>query len=223
MHFAVINQSTIVSLRDCYAIVAALRIQAKHAAHPWDRLQPTVSYHKLDDCPEDSVRLTILDDPDQAGALGYHTVDPKGFPTAKIFARLLDRNLDGASSVSSCVSHEFLEAFGDPTCLLWDTYDDAGNQIAHELCDPVQNDFYTIRTPIYGAVDVSNFVLPNYFNPWATEQFDYMNKLSGPAPYISPNGYAIVANESGEKQIFGKVPLWKNEVGFRTKARVVEE
>lgn len=220
MHFALLNESTVVTERECHAIVQALNIQAHHMAHPWDRLQPSCSFHKsTKELSPEYVRLTILDDPDQAGALGYHTVDPDGFPTAKIFARLLDYVLQTANSVSSCASHEFVEAWGNPTCLMWDTFDGKGQQVAHELGDPVQNDFYNIQTKSYGQVAVSNFLLPNYFNPWATDNFDYMGKLTRPAPALSKGGYAIVDVGSGEKQVFGDVPAWKRGLETnRTKA-----
>jgi hypothetical protein len=188
MHFALINQSTVVTEKECHAITKALNIQGSHFARPWDRLQPTISFHKdLSEVPKEFCRMTILDNPDQAGALGYHTVGPDGEFTSKIFAKLMKPGLTGPMTVPTCCSHEFAEAFGDPTCLLWDLFDDKGQQIAHELSDPVQNDYYEIDCgPAYGNVAVSNFVLPNYFNPWSTEKWDYMNRLKGAAPNLSP-------------------------------------
>lgn len=223
MHFALINQSTVVTDKDCHAISKALNIQATQFAHIWERLQPTMSFHKdLTEIPKDFVRMTILDNPDQAGALGYHTVGPDGEPTSKIFAKLMKTVLTGGLSVSACCSHEFLEAFGDPTCLLWDEYDDAGHQIAHELADPVQDDTYEIDTGTYGKVSVSNFVLPSYFNPWSIGPWDHMGRLKGPAPKLSPGGYAVISTGSGEKQILGEVPDWKAGIeNNRTAARTL--
>lgn len=226
MKFGLVNESTVVTDNDCKAMVAALAVQAKDAAHAWDRVVPTISFYtKRSSAPADRVMLAVLDDPDTAGALGYHDVGPDGRPYAKIFAKLIMSQpggsaLRGSESVSACASHEFLEAFGDPSCLLWDAYNST-RQVAHELGDPVQGDSYEITTASHGVVSVSNYVLPAYFNPWDTKgPWDHMGTLTGPAPKLSKGGYAIIDSASGEKQIFGEVPIWKQDLHGRTAGRL---
>lgn len=214
MKFGIVNESTVVTGTEAYAIAAGARLQARDVARAWDRVLPSVTYYAtLVKVPADRVVVAILDNADQAGALAYHDVTPDGRPYCSVFAKtILDAGgtaLRGSLSVSGATTHELWECLGDPTCLTWDDYDGSGSQVAHELCDPVQDGSYDVATT-YGPVAVTNFVLPAYFNPWsAAGPWDFLSTLPGPAPQLAHGGYAIVQSSSGEKQIFGEVPAWK--------------
>ena len=52
-----------------------------------------------------------MDDPDQAGALGYHEMSSRGTPLGKVFAGL-DMRLGTSWTVT--LSHELLEMLADP-------------------------------------------------------------------------------------------------------------
>ena len=56
--------------------------------------------------------LVILDNSDQAGALGYHDINPKGRPIGKVFAAT---DLHYGNSWTITTSHELLEMLGDRT------------------------------------------------------------------------------------------------------------
>jgi hypothetical protein len=56
-------------------------------------------------------QIIISDNPDQAGALGYHELTGGGAPLGKVFAKL---DLDSGSSWTVTLSHELPEMLADP-------------------------------------------------------------------------------------------------------------
>ena len=59
----------------------------------------------------DGGQIIITDNPDQAGALGYHELTSAGAPLGKVFAKL---DLDSGTSWTVTLSHELLEMLADP-------------------------------------------------------------------------------------------------------------
>jgi hypothetical protein len=155
------------------------------------------------------IPIVILDNPDQAGALGYHTESPGGKMWGRVFVRpvLASKGtmLSGAMSVSAVLSHEVIEAFCDPNVNLWAQRGD-GQLIAYEACDPVENDSYEVTISSGAKVSVSNFVLPTWFDALAPGdvKFDYMSKLKAPFA-MSKGGYIVIMNpKTGSvKNVFG--------------------
>lgn len=170
--------------------------------------------------------LALLDDSDQAGALGWHWQDQNDVIYGEIFARpSLDAGstaLTGPYAISSVLSHEVLETYVDPHCNLWA---DNGNGmlISYEACDPVEDRLYAINN-----VAVSDFVLPEWFDIYrsAGEQYSYLSSV--PTPFtMTKGGYWVQAAISGEQQKFGAkefvfgddVPAWKKEYKMRDNGR----
>src|ERR1700733_3270648 len=56
-------------------------------------------------------QISVIDDPDQAGALGYHEMTVHGEPLGKVFARL---DMQSGASWTVTLSHELLEMLADP-------------------------------------------------------------------------------------------------------------
>jgi hypothetical protein len=56
-------------------------------------------------------QISIVDDPDPAGALGFHELTSQGMPLGKVFARL---DLRSGASWTVTLSHELLEMLADP-------------------------------------------------------------------------------------------------------------
>lgn len=102
-------------------------------------------------------QLLIVDNADQAGALGYHETTANGTPIGYCFAKTTK---DDGGLVSVTFSHELLELLGDPEinrCVL----DEASNKLyAEELCDACEDD--SLAYDIDG-VKVSDFVLPGFW------------------------------------------------------------
>jgi hypothetical protein len=192
---AIVNESTLFAKADCDAAVAAVKTQLHDDVAPaWNRFAPDVqAFDKLADVPAGWCILAILDNADQAGALGYHAETPTGQPYGRVFVKVSQR--DG-TSVSSVLSHEAAEMFADRACNRWAQAPD-GTLWAIELGDPVQGDSYQ-----KGGVEVSNFVTQAFFDdtPAPGAKFDHLGKLSAPFT-LSPGGYAITMTGGEVSQI----------------------
>jgi hypothetical protein len=222
MNFAVVNESTRPEITpgNLARIASALTRQLCECYAPmWNATGGSVlAVPTLADVPVDWCPLVLLDNADQAGALGYHATTPNGRPYARVFVgTILDNGGDVLSknlSVSVTMSHEVLEAARDPYANFWADNLDDGRQYALELCDPTEGDAY----PIDGVL-VSNFVGPRWFS-LGPGPYDYMGKLSRPFS-MTPGGYLIARTSSGDvHQIFGaSYPDWKKASKLHPAAR----
>ncbi len=83
------NESTLVTDAEVAAWAPALGTQAGHVDGHWHTGSVTVIVSSSDGVPAGAVPLVVFDHSDQAGALGYHDVDPQGRPTEDLTKRLL--------------------------------------------------------------------------------------------------------------------------------------
>lgn len=165
--------------------------------------------------PEGQWWLVILDDSDQAGALGYHDMTADGLPLGKVFAGT-DAQFGMEWTVTA--SHELLEMLGDPainlTAISMTAFDInqpvIGRLWAYEVCDPCEadEDGYLID-----GVLVSDFVYPEWFESFRPvgTQFDYQKRISDPFQLL-PGGYASVydmTSGTGWQQISKPLPKSK--------------
>jgi hypothetical protein len=234
---AVVNKSAKVSNDEVVLMVRACQLQlTEHYNALWGDLQWFVIFYADETLvPARAYPMFILDDPDAAGALGYHA-ENSNRPYGRIFANpvldsggvtLYDPSNPQNVTVSSVLSHEVLEMRQDVFASYWS--DGIQATYAMEVADPVQENSYSVS--ISGKlVSLSNFVTPAWFNAQSTqEQYDYMGILTEPYS-LSSGGYAIVrtAGPGTEQQIFGKImpPKWKmdlkKKLGSRTLKRIVE-
>jgi hypothetical protein len=219
---AIINKSTLCSNADVALWARACAKQLRYHVAPayQQHAIPVIYYPDVTHMPPGAWPIYVLDDPDVAGALGYHDLDPHGNPYGRVFARpSLDHNI----TVSSVLSHEVVEAFADPDINLWAVNLHTGQFFAYEAADPVENDGYTITVSGH-PITVSNFVLPAWYNALDTDgPYDYLGTVH--APYtMSKGGYCIVAAPGKESQIFGERLPWRISTkvapGSRTARRV---
>ena len=134
--------------------------------------------------------LVILDNSDQAGALGYHDLTKSGLPLGKVFAG--SDKADGMSP-SVTMSHELLEMLADPWINLC-AEGPGGRFYAYEVCDAVEADELGYKID---DVLVSDFVLPNWFEPGMTKgPFALKSKVKRPFALL-PGGY-IGVNVGGK-------------------------
>lgn len=169
------------------------------------------------------------------GAVGLHRADERGFfagfVAVEAIARLGGSASEGPSSMSVALSHEVLEMLANPAVNLWADGPD-GRSYAHEVCDPVAGDAYVVDVEPYSRgpaepVSVSNFVLPDWFNPkaCANATFDHMQLLT--TPFSSrESGYVSVFERGEERDVYGPlVPAAKQEarreMGRCVRARAV--
>lgn len=125
-----------------YGIDAKLLLLARAAKPPAGRWQ-----------------LSVFDDADAANALGYHETTKAGLPLGKVFAKTT-MTYGGLWTVT--FSHELLEMLLDPQINL--TVADAASRrsYSYEACDAVEADELGYKID---GVQVSDFVLPSYFEP----------------------------------------------------------
>jgi len=151
----------------------------------------------------------LLDDSDQANALGYHDLTTEGLPIGKVFAA---SDLKAGTSWTVTASHELLEMLGDPNINLTvfvENNNTAGILYAYEVCDACEDDSLGYQID---NVLLSDFVYPSWFESFRSEgstQFDRMNKIQNPFQLLV-NGYIgvfHVASGSGwQQQTAGKRP-----------------
>jgi hypothetical protein len=137
-------------------------------------------------------QISIVDDPDQAGALGYHELTSQGTPLGKVFARL---DLQSGASWTVTLSHELLEMLADPW-INWCAQGSDGRVYALEVCDAVEAD--ALGYEIDGVL-VSDFVTPSWFNPAQADRFDFKRHISKPLQLAS-GGYISVLDAGGWTQ-----------------------
>jgi hypothetical protein len=223
----VVNESSHRSVRVERAIDAmrkALNVQLRDVARVWGEYVFTV----VDDARRQGFAIVLLDDSDAADALGYHDLDARGRPYARVFVDSILENggtwMRGASSLSATVTHEVCELVGDPTANHW-VENARGSLVAVELCDPVESCAYTIGLRDGRRVSVSDFVYPDWFNPYvaAGTKVDHMGVLRKPFE-IASDGYVIHHTANGVRNVWGRrYPQWrrasKRAAGSRTHIR----
>jgi hypothetical protein len=214
----VVNKSTLVSNDDVKKMTRACAMQLRmHAAPLWGyRVVPVVYISNETDAPPGAWVVAILDDPNQADVLGWHTQNQGDLIYGRVFARPVLNNggdaLGKSLSVASVLSHEVLETYVDPHVNLWADRGDAVG-VALEVADPVESDSYPV-TIDGAAVTVSNFVTPHWFDPRSgpNDQLDYLRHTKS-AFEIAPGGYVVVLQEGAISQQFGEsYPEWRREM-----------
>lgn len=224
MNIFVINKSSVVTDAQIQSWLPAFNVFVGHVCEWWPRSVSLVW------CPPDKEpplawKLVFADKSDQAGDLGYHDFTPDGRPISYVFAA--DVKADG-SSIPVTATHEIAEMIADPW--ISESFQISNTRFfAKEICDPCEADefAYSIKVQPFAAVKVSDFVLPKWFIPKSTGQFDRNKKIDAPLK-ILPGGYMSVYTPSGGwKQIgaskggrvadLGKDPKNKGKFGRLTK------
>ena len=202
----VVDRSTLLDDVDFLVAFEACKKQLlEHVTCVWKRGDVEIVANGPDDV---GYQVVVLDDPDQAGFLGYHTKTPTGLVWARVFVRpIVAKNSDmlkGSLSVSAIMSHEIIEAYCDPDVNLWARRPD-GKLVAYEAVDPVEADFYDVQVGDR-SVSVSNFVTPAWFDVNAPRgsKFDKMETIQKPFG-VSKGGYVVVLDPrtGGTKNVFG--------------------
>lgn len=191
IHVSLVNRSTLFADSDLQPLANAMQIAASRDFQAiWGvdvRIYFTPSTHSPS---PDHWAITLLDDPDQANALGYHDVTAQGLPLAKIFVRT---TLADGSLVSVTVTHELWEMLADERVNL---IVQVGSILyAYENADAVEADAdgYDVEIPAgwVGAgtkIRISNFVTKAWFQPGSNGPFDFMKLLTA-ALELRPGGY----------------------------------
>ncbi len=186
---AVINAGTVLTDADVKAAVPALQTQVSRDFLPAWGTDAHLTFVPKGARPAPGAWwLVVLDNSDQAGALGYHDLTDQGLPLGKVFA---GTDLAYGYQWTVTASHELLEMLADPDInLTVFVQSDAtrGLIYMHEICDACEADDLGYR--INGTL-VSDFVYPAWFESfWSTgaTQFDHAKKITKPFELL-PGGY----------------------------------
>lgn len=186
---AVMNQSTVVTDAAAKSATDALQIQVHHDFCPaWGIDADLTFVEKGKTPPKGYWWLVILDNADQAGALGYHDLTDEGLPLGKVFAAT---DIQYHTEWTVTASHELLEMLGDPDINLAafvETSPTAGVLYAYEVADACEDDQDGYKI---GEVLVSDFVFPAWFESFRapnSTQFDFRNLITAPFQLL-PGGY----------------------------------
>jgi len=189
IQISVINESTVLADTDVAPVVAALQKQVSNDFRPiWGTDATLTIVPKGTQPAGGSWWLVLLDDSDQANALGYHDLTSEGLPIGKVFAA---SDLKAGTSWTVTASHELLEMLGDPNINLTvfvQNNNTAGILYAYEVCDACEDDSLGYQID---NVLLSDFVYPAWFESFRTEastQFDRMSKIQNPFQLLV-NGY----------------------------------
>lgn len=183
---AITNQSTVLRDDQVKAALPALQQQVGMDFYGyWNAGATLIFFDKNSTLVEDWWQLVILDDADQADALGYHELSSVGTPLGKIFAKT---DQETGSQWTVTLSHELLEMIADPDI---DTSKQAadGKFYAFEVCDAVEADGlgYTID-----GTWVSDFVTPKWFNDQVDcDRYSFQKRVSKPLQ-LAAGGYISV-------------------------------
>jgi len=226
VQISVINASTVLSDSEIQPVVDALQQQVSNEFRSaWGIDAELTFVPSGTPPPQGTWWLSLLDDSDQAGALGYHDLTPEGLPLGKVFA---GSDLKYGNSWSVTASHELLEMLADPNInltVLVQSSDTAGRLYAYEVCDACEADAngYNI-----GNVQVSDFVFPSWFEDFRAQgstQFDQSNNIKAPFQLLAGGyiGVFDVNSGSGWHQVTSeKRPtsiLLRGNVGSRRERR----
>jgi hypothetical protein len=198
------------------AIAEALSVQIQRDFAPaWGVEDATVTVNGRGD------KIHFFDNAHARDGYGYHEVDPQGQPYAHVAAEASlhagNTWVSGTDAISASASHEVLEMLGDPWANEW-CFDGNAKLWSREVCDPVQEDIYTIRVGQI-EVTVSNFVLPAYFNPAADGPYDYLGVLTKPFT-LAKGGYGVWDRATADHDAYGRhvvahfdpdTPAWREK------------
>lgn len=215
------NASTVLTETQTAAMTRACAYQARWQFAPaWGRQPTAVLYLAKGAAPPAGAQvIVILDDSDQAGALGYHSEGDNGVAYGRVFAKpSLDAGstvFGGPYAVSATLSHEVLEFIADPAVSYWAVAGQdstgAGAFYAFEVCDAVEDRSYQVRD-LKTSINVSDFLLPAWFDPQASKgPFDYLHALHAPFS-LTPGGYVVTWTGAQQTQVFGdELPAWRRD------------
>lgn len=224
---SVINESTVLSDEEITPVIAALQKQVTNDFRPaWGTDAEITLIPKNSQPPSGSWWLVILDDSDQAGALGYHDLTSEGLPMGKVFAA---SDLKAGTSWTVTASHELLEMLADPNINLnvfVQKENTAGILYAYEVCDACEDDSFGYQID---NIQVSDFVYPAWFesfHPEGSTHFDRMNKIQNPLQLLA-GGYIgvfdVTAGSGWQQQTAEKRPAslkYRGPVGSRRERRM---
>ena len=184
------NASTCLTDKQVSAVIPAMQRQVSLDFKAYWDLDCQLSFlAQRETLPEGWWQISVMDNPDQAGALGYHETSSRGTPLGKVFAGL---DLQSVGSWTVTLSHELLEMLVDPW-INWCAQGSDGKVYALEVCDAVEADRLGYESD---GVLVSDFITPSWFEPTEADRVDFKRRIAKPFELAS-GGYISVLDAAG--------------------------
>ena len=169
---AITNASTCLNDAQVEAVLPVLQKQVTNDFRAYWDIDCTLTFLAQGQrLPKAWWQIVVVDNPDQAGALGYHELSSQNTPLGKIFAEL---DLKSGSSWTVTLSHELLEMLADPW-INWCASGSDNKIYALEVADAVEAD--NLGYEIDGVL-VSDFVTPAWFGLAAADRVDFKQHIS---------------------------------------------
>jgi hypothetical protein len=169
------------------------QMNGEFANHYGGQYQVRAGRDKDDVRPGEQVYLFVAILEQAPGASAFHDTDGNGIPVAYC-AVTTCATLLGPTGVSVDASHEILEAGADPSCnIMADNL--RGLLVAYEVGDPVE--VQTYASHVDDGVQVSNFVLPSWFDPKAPGPYDFMTEAGIEGAVAPPGPLQIAPGDGG--------------------------
>jgi hypothetical protein len=186
---AITNMTSMLTDAEIAIAVSALQIQISRDFAPvWNMSANLMVVGKGAAAPLGSWVISLMDNSDQAQALGYHDLTIDGLPLGKVFVA---DDMKYQLSWTVTLSHETCELLVDPyvqNSVFVQTTNTTGILYPLEICDAVESD--TQGYLINGTL-VSNFVYPAWFESFRAPQstkFDHTGIISAPLQ-LAQGGY----------------------------------
>lgn len=200
-----VNESTVFTDSEVIRVMDALQIQANRdllIGWGWgiDVVCEFVTYDKAD--PK-QMTMVMLDNSDQAGALGYHMTTSTGAPLAKNF---IGTDMMYGYLPSVTMSHEFMEMLVDPNANWKIMSPDMSRDYMIEVCDACEADEFSYQI---NGIAVSDFVLPPWFDMPVRSvpvRYDFCGHITAPFQLLD-GGYIAYLDT--------KTMTWVQETGMK--------
>jgi hypothetical protein len=198
LNIYVLNKSTALTDAQIQNWLPAFNVFVGHVQEWWPR-PATLVWCPRNKEPKDAWKLVFADKSDEAGDLGYHDFTADGRPISYVFAA---DDIAGGYNPAVTATHEIAEMIADPW--ISEVFQVSNREFfAKEICDPCEADEfgYSVRVKPYAAVLVSDFVLPKWFIPGSTGQFDRTKKIDKPLKILQDGYMSVFVTGKGWKQV----------------------
>jgi hypothetical protein len=193
---AILNRSTVLTDAAVEAALPAFKHYASLVASAWGLKTPTVYFTATPTSTD--WQIVILDDADQAGALGYHDFTVNGRPIAKVFAKT-DKTFGYSWTIT--LAHELAEMQVDPWIAAAAQTSDT-RFYALEVGDPVEDDSlgFAYTDSVGHTTMLSDFALPAWFQPGAKGPYSHAHHCTAPLQVLA-GGYAQFFEDGSWNQV----------------------
>lgn len=186
MKISIQNLSTVFTDAQAQALLKAWQADLPAFCDAWGIAVPQLALvPKNAPPPPGAWVMALMDNADQAGALGYHDLTADHLPLGKAF---LKTTVQAGDQPTVTADHEMKEMLVDPNCdrtTIFGTSKKKGFAYAYEVCDACEDDSFGYTV---GGVLLSDYVLPAWFDVGFPGPYDKGGHIQKPLTLLK-GGY----------------------------------